>query len=403
MAPAKNVSLMALSLLSFALADVRDGLGPFLGVYLQGKGWMPDEIGYVMTAGGLAGMLFTTPLGALTDSTRHKRFAMAVATVLIVLSVMAVFLCQSFVLVAGMQVVQGIMAAAIAPLLTSISLGVVGQKGLAHRLGQNEAWNHFGNFSTAALGGLVGYFYGIPGVFAVMLAMGLFSVLFVMMVNPAHIDHDVARGLEEKKDAEPMPVMRMLATPSIFVVGMILFFFHLGNAALLPLLGQSAVATFRVNPAVYTAATVILAQLTMVPMALWAAKIADKRGYGLVILLALLALPVRGLVAGFWHSPWSILPVQILDGVGAGLIGVATPGIVARILRGTGHVNLGLGVVMTLQGIGAASSSTLGGLFAHHAGYSAAFLALTVAACCAVVLFLGARKWLPAFRRELVR
>ena len=95
--------------------------------------------------------------------------------------------------------------------------------------------------------------------------------------------------------------------------------------------------------------------------------------------------------------------MQILDGVGAGLIGVATPGIVARILRGTGHVNLGLGVVMTLQGIGAASSSTLGGLFAHHAGYSAAFLALTVAACCAVVLFLGARKWLSAFRRELVR
>lgn len=339
MAPAKNVSLIALSLLSFALADVRDGLGPFLGVYLQEKGWMPDEIGYVMTVGGLAGMLFTTPLGALTDSTRYKRFAMAVATVLIVLSVMAVFLCQSFVLVAGMQVIQGIMAAAIAPLLTSISLGVVGQKGLVHRLGQNEAWNHFGNFSTAALGGLIGYFYGIPGVFAVMLAMGLFSVLFVMMVNPA----------------------------------------------------------------VYTAATVILAQLTMVPMALWAAKIAEKRGYGMVILLALLALPVRGLVAGFWHSPWSILPVQILDGVGAGLIGVATPGIVARILRGTGHVNLGLGVVMTLQGIGAASSSTLGGLFAHHAGYSAAFLALTVAACCAVVLFLGARKWLPAFRRELVQ
>ena len=179
MAPAKNVSLMALSLLSFALADVRDGLGPFLGVYLQGKGWMPDEIGYVMTAGGVAGMLFTTPLGALTDSTRHKRFAMAVATVLIVLSVMAVFLCQSFVLVAGMQVVQGIMAAAIAPLLTSISLGVVGQKGLAHRLGQNEAWNHFGNFSTAALGGLVGYFYGIPGVFAVMLALFLLLVVLI--------------------------------------------------------------------------------------------------------------------------------------------------------------------------------------------------------------------------------
>ena len=41
----KNISLMALSLLSFSLADVRDGLGPFLGVYLQGKNWTPDEIG----------------------------------------------------------------------------------------------------------------------------------------------------------------------------------------------------------------------------------------------------------------------------------------------------------------------------------------------------------------------
>ena len=45
-------SLMFLSLLCFALADVRDGLGPFLGVYFQQQGWAPDEIGFVMTAGG---------------------------------------------------------------------------------------------------------------------------------------------------------------------------------------------------------------------------------------------------------------------------------------------------------------------------------------------------------------
>ena len=63
----KTRSLTFLSLLCFALADVRDGLGPFFGVFLQGKGWLPDEIGYVMTAGGLAGMFCTTPLGALAD------------------------------------------------------------------------------------------------------------------------------------------------------------------------------------------------------------------------------------------------------------------------------------------------------------------------------------------------
>lgn len=111
---------MALSLLSFSLADVRDGLGPFLGVYLQGKNWMPDEIGYVMTVGGLAGMLLTTPLGALADGTRKKRSMLAVATGMIVLSVMMIFRCHFFPVVAGAQIVQGIMAAAVAPLLTKI-------------------------------------------------------------------------------------------------------------------------------------------------------------------------------------------------------------------------------------------------------------------------------------------
>ena len=57
---AKARSLTCLSLLCFALADVRDGLGPFLGIFLQSHGWTPDSIGYVMTIGGLAGMAVTT-------------------------------------------------------------------------------------------------------------------------------------------------------------------------------------------------------------------------------------------------------------------------------------------------------------------------------------------------------
>jgi MFS transporter len=95
-----------------------------------------------------------------------------------------------------------------------------------------------------------------------------------------------------------------------------------------------------------------------------------------VLVLALVALPVRGVIAATAADSWGLLPVQILDGVGAGLLGVATPGLVARILAGTGHVNAGLGAVMTLQGVGAASSPALAGLVAQQAGYSAAFLAL---------------------------
>jgi MFS family permease len=85
------------------------------------------------------------------------------------------------------------------------------------------------------------------------------------------------------------------------------------------------------------------------------------------------------------------VPVQVLDGVGAGLLGVAVPGLVARILAGTGHVNAGLGAVMTLHGIGAALSPALGGIIAERLGYSSAFLVLGVIALLALALWIVTR------------
>jgi len=370
----KTRSLMFLSLLCFALADVRDGLGPFLGVFLQEKGWNPDEIGYVMTAGGLAGMLCATPLGALADWTVRKRLLLGLATVGVVVVCGLVLLSSDHSVVWTSRIAQGAFAAAIAPTLTGITLGLVGQQGLPLRLGTNEAWNHFGNCSTALGAGVVGYFYGITGVFAVMAVMGALVVVCLARINPRQIDHAVARGLERRQEDAPSPFAALLSDRALLAVAGVLFFFHLGNAAMLPLLGQSAVARFQVGPEVYTAATVFIAQTTMIATSLWSARIALTRGYGILFWVALIALPIRGMVACFYDSPWSLVPVQILDGVGAGLMGVATPGIVARLLQGTGHINMGLGFALTIQGIGAAFSSSYGGLFARHISYNAAFL-----------------------------
>jgi MFS family permease len=77
----------------------------------------------------------------------------------------------------------------------------------------------------------------------------------------------------------------------------------------------------------------------------------------------------------------------MLDGVGAGLLGVAVPGLVARILSGTGHVNAGLGAVMTMQGVGAALSPALGGYVAEKLGYASSFLVLGAVALVALVLW----------------
>lgn len=368
-------SLTALNAVNFFMADVRDGLGPYLGVFLQEKKWSPGEIGAVMTLGGIAGMIATTPLGALVDRLREKRALMAIACIATVIGSLTILFWPGFGVTAASQVATGIAGAVIAPAIAGITLGLVHQKGFTHQMGRNEAFNHAGNVVAALACGIAGYAFGLVAVFAVMTAMAVVSLIALAFIDPKQIDYEAARGASEKNGGKVAGFSVLLTCKPLIVLAVTLLLFHLGNGAMLPLLGQSLAAK-GYDPSAYTSATIIVAQVTMIPMALAAAWIAEKRGYWLVFILALVALPIRGAIAAWVGGPIGLGPVQMLDGVGAGLLGVAVPGLVARIMAGTGRVNFAIGAVMTVQGIGAASSPALGGAVAGKFGYAVAFLVL---------------------------
>jgi MFS family permease len=229
--------------------------------------------------------------------------------------------------------------------------------------------------------------FGLSAVFWVMSVLALISLGALNFINPKEIDYDAARGASETPGHEVQSFAVLLRCKPLIVLALTLLLFHLGNGAMLPLLGQSLVAQ-GADPSAYTSATIIVAQLTMIPMALLAAWLAHRRGFWLVFVLALVALPVRGAIAALVTGPIGLAPVQILDGVGAGLLGVAVPGLVARIMQGTGRVNAALGVVMTMQGVGAALSTTLGGAVAEAYGYAASFVALGIVAVIALALWM---------------
>jgi MFS family permease len=241
------------------------------------------------------------------------------------------------------------------------------------------------------LAGAFGYLFGLGAVFVVMAVMAVGSIASAALIDPKDIDHRAARGLAETSKAPGTGFSALVTSKPLIVLALTGALFHLGNAAMLPLLGQSLVARGAGDASAFTGTTVVVAQLTMIPMAILAAWLAGRRGYWIVFLLALAALPVRGVIAAAVTGPIGLVPVQILDGVGAGLLGVAVPGLVARILAGTGHVNAGLGAVMTLHGIGAALSPALGGVVAERLGYSAAFLALGAVALIALILWVVTR------------
>jgi MFS family permease len=373
------------------MADMQAGIGPFLGVFLLAHGWESGLIGTVMTVGGVAGMLMTTPAGALIDASRHKKLYVIVPGICTVLASGIVFLSQGFWLVTLSQVATASAGAAIGPAVAGMTLGIVRQAGFNRQNGHNQAFNHAGNMVGAGLSGLLGWMFGFPAVLLLAAAFGILSIVSVLMIPSAAIDDDAARGLNRSGDDDGKVggITVLLQSRPLLILAAALACFHLGNAAMLPLYGLAVVASKQGDPAGFVAITIVVAQGTMILVSLVAMRLAEKEGYWLVLLISFVALPIRGVIAAQVMNKWGVYPVQILDGIGAGLQSVAVPGLVARILDGTGRVNVGQGAVMTVQGLGASLSPAIGGWIAQEIGYSAMFLILGSFALGSIALWLG--------------
>ncbi|KXV10972.1 MFS transporter [Caballeronia megalochromosomata] len=369
----------ALEGLNFFMADVQAGIGPFLGVFLQAQGWHPDAIGTVMTLGGIAGMLATSPAGALVDATHHKRGIIVAAGVMATLASLVLWVSHSFWMVAASQIFTAVTGAALGPAVAGVTLGMVRERGFDRQFGRNQVANHAGNVVGAALSGWLGWRYGFGAVFALAGVFGAMTVVATLLIRRDSIDHDSARGLSDASSAEHEHASGfrvLLRSRPLLLLAAALAMFHLGNAAMLPLYGLAVVAAHKGDPSAFTAQTIVVAQLVMVAAAFFASRLIQRFGYWRVILITFFALPLRGLVAAMFITAWGVWPVQALDGIGAGLQSVAVPALVVRLLQGTGRVNVGQGVVMTVQGAGAALSPALGGVLAQHFGYGTAFLVL---------------------------
>jgi MFS family permease len=290
---------------------------------------------------------------------------------------MIILLSQSFWVVAASQVATAIAGAAIGPAVNGITLGMVRQAGFNRQNGHNQAFNHAGNMVGAGLSGFLGWKFGLPAVFWLTALFGVLSIASVLMIPRDAIDDKVARGMKEGDEAGRASGFKILAEcKPLLILAAALACFHLGNGAMLPLYGMAVVAAKQGDPAGFVAITIVVAQGVMIIASLIAMRMIQKEGAWIVMLISFLALPVRGLLAAYFISAWGVYPVQMLDGVGAGLQSVAVPALVARILNGTGRINVGQGAVMTVQGLGASLSPAIGGWIAQGIGYSATFMIL---------------------------
>lgn len=389
----------ALDASNFFLADVRDGLGPYLAIYLlTEQQWDEARIGLVMSVATAAGILAQTPAGALVDATRAKRRVVAGAAVLVSGASLLLPLVPTFWPVAISQGVAQAAAAIFAPAVAAISLGIVGHRDFTRRIGRNESFNHAGNAVAAAAAGGGALLFGPSVVFYLLALMSMASVVSILLIPETAIDHELARGLHDEEEGagsgrereQPSGLGVLLSCRPLLVFATCVLLFHLGNAAMLPLVGQKLALQDKILGTSLMSACIVAAQLVMVPVAVLVGRKADAWGHKAFFLAALLILPIRAVLYTLSDNAAWLVSVQLLDGVGAGIFGAIFPVIVADLMRNTGRFNAAQGAVITAQGIGAALSTALAGVLVVKAGYSAAFLALgAVAALGALVCYFG--------------
>lgn len=385
----------ALDAANFFLADVRDGLGPYLAVYLlTEQHWDEARIGLVMSIGTLAGIVAQTPAGALVDATRAKRLVTAVAAITVTIASLALPLFPSFLPVVISQSVAHAAAVVFPPAIAAVSLGIFGHAAFTRRIGRNETFNHAGNAIAAGLAGLSACWFGPTVVFYLLGAMAVASLASILAIPEEAIDHDLARGLHDagsgSQHEQPSGLDVLLTCRPLLIFAICVVLFHLSNAAMLPLVGQKLALQDKNMGTSLMSACIVAAQLVMVPFAMLVGAKADQWGHKRFFLAALLILPIRGALYTLSDNPAWLVGVQLLDGVGAGIFGAIFPVIVADLMRDTGRFNIAQGAVITAQSIGAALSTTLAGFVVVGAGYSAAFITLgAVAAIGAVICLLA--------------
>jgi MFS family permease len=380
-----------LDLVNILLSDVRYGLGAYLGVYLLSEHhWDEASIGLALSLGGFAGLVSATPMGALVDAVRGKRWLIAFASCVVAATCLAIPLAPRFGPVVAAGIVGSVIGTLFAPAIASLSLGIVGPARFAARAGRNEAMFHAGNAACNVAVLFLAFAIGSSVVFWVLALTAVASVVAVLAIPETAIDHVVARGLKpgaEEHGEHPSSFGALTKSRPLLIFAACGGLFHLANGAMLGLVGQRLAHLVPGQGIALTAACAIAAQMVMVPVAALAGSRADRWGRKPLFLAAFVALALRGALYTLSDSPGWLIAVQLLDGVGAGLTGALFPVIVADLTRGSGHFAAAQAGVGTAQGIGGMLSAALAGQAVVRAGYDAAFLTLAAIAALGGVLF----------------
>jgi MFS family permease len=281
--------------------------------------------------------------------------------------------------------VAGTAQAFFLPLLGALALGLVGHAALNRTIGRNQGWNHAGNLAAALLAmSLVGWF-AVTSIFYAVAVVSILAAGSVFLIREREIDE--ARASGAAAGGEQGAGLRVLLQDyRVWVLLTSTALFHLANAPVMPFVG--AYIKKLGGSHVQVAAVVLVAQAVMIPVALAAGWACDRWGRKWVFAIGFLALPVRIFLYSLTDHPWTLVALQTLDGIGAGIYGVVIVAICADLTRGKGGFNTLSGMIATALAVGGVAGPLGAGFLAQYLGYNTFFYVFAGIAGLAAILFL---------------
>ncbi|WP_068471033.1 MFS transporter [Candidatus Protochlamydia phocaeensis] len=391
-APSKR-TIRGLNSLLFFISDVRHGVGPLLSIYLEGSlKWDAARIGITLAMTDVSSAIAQTPAGLLVDTTKYKRFLIALSCLLIMSGCILILNHPTFGIIISAQLVMGIAIAMIPPTIGGITLGLFGRRMLPKRASQNEMWNHAGNVFTAFSAGLLGYLLGYQWIFYTVIILGLLSLISLSFIRPKEIDHNVARELIESplqsQIPKPTPLKALLRRKAVLIFNASMILYYMTNGAQIALVGQLLAHNYPGSGAFFLAACMIIAELVMILVAYIMSHVVYRFGRKQIFLTAFIILPIRAFLYTVTDNAYLLLAIQILDGTAAGILGVIGTVINSDLAIGTGRFNFLQGLGSLSTSIGFSLSNVFAGFVAKSLGFNAAFLALAGIGIVGVLFFL---------------
>ena len=380
----KPIRLWPIKIIYFLLFAAQGVYFTFINVYYASIGLSGTQIGLINTVSPLVGMFSSPVWGLLSDRTGKTRRLLAIATLGVILTTLAIAQVHSFALLMVIVALYALFNSPIIPLVDSTNLELLGQH--RERYGAQRVWGSIGFVITSAAIGLIVERAGVHFIFignALILACFIIALL-PLPERPVRLGASFLRGLNT-----------MLRQPAWVVFAVSIGLLGMANNGMLNFLSVSIRRMGGSDSLI--GITWTIAAIAEMPIMLLSAVLLKRFGARLLITVAIIVYGLRMVLYSIMPAPEWAAWIALLGGFSFGLYWISAVTYASELapehLKATSQ-----GMLVTVTSLAGIIGAALAGWLYDAVGPALMFRILACF-CVLAFLLLAASQILTSHRR----